>query len=113
MAAADLGDALSGHPRIGERSEVGPDQDRWSGQEQAGLDGAGQITRRAIAEGNAAYEERFGHIYLVCATGRTAGELLELLRARLGHDAETEWQAVRSELKKINRIRLEKLIGGT
>ncbi len=60
-----------------------------------------------------AYEERFGHIYLVCATGRSAGELLELLRARLGHDAETEWQAVRSELKKINRIRLDKLIGGT
>jgi 2-oxo-4-hydroxy-4-carboxy-5-ureidoimidazoline decarboxylase len=111
LAPADLIEALSGHPRIGERS--GRDSDRWSSGEQAGLAGAAELTRRALADGNAVYEQRFGHIYLVCATGRSAGELLDLLQARLGNDAETEWRAVRSELKKINRIRLHKLLGDT
>jgi 2-oxo-4-hydroxy-4-carboxy-5-ureidoimidazoline decarboxylase len=114
LAPADLREALSGHPRIGERSELSTgDPNRWSPQEQAGMDGAADATRRALADGNAAYERRFGHIYLVCATGRSAGELLDLLRARLGNDAETERGVVRSELKKINRIRLDKLLGGT
>lgn len=114
LTSGDLREALSGHPRIGERSERSTgDPDRWSPQEQAGMDGAADATRRALADGNAAYERRFGHIYLVCATGRSAGELLDLLRARLGNDAETERGVVRSELKKINRIRLDKLLGGT
>jgi 2-oxo-4-hydroxy-4-carboxy-5-ureidoimidazoline decarboxylase len=111
LTPGDLSDALSGHPRIGERH--GDGDGSWSRAEQAGLDGAAELTRRALADGNVAYEQRFGHIYLVCATGRSAGELLELLRARLGNDAEMEWRVVRSELKKINRIRLDKLIGGT
>jgi 2-oxo-4-hydroxy-4-carboxy-5-ureidoimidazoline decarboxylase len=110
LAPADLSDALSGHPRIGER--IGGGADRWSRQEQAGMDEAAELTRRALADGNLAYERRFGHIYLVCATGRNAGELLDLLRARLGNDGETEWRVVRSELKKINRIRLRKLMEG-
>ncbi len=67
---------------------------------------------QALADGNAAYERRFGHIYLVCATGRTAGELLALLTARLENDPDTEWGVVRSELQQINRIRLRKLLGG-
>jgi 2-oxo-4-hydroxy-4-carboxy-5-ureidoimidazoline decarboxylase len=73
---------------------------------------ADEPTRQAIAELNAAYEERFGHIYLVCATGRTAAELLALLQARLGHDGAAEWRTVRSELQQINRIRLRKLLAG-
>jgi 2-oxo-4-hydroxy-4-carboxy-5-ureidoimidazoline decarboxylase len=73
---------------------------------------ADEPTRQAIAELNAAYEERFGHIYLVCATGRTAAELLALLQARLGHDDAAEWSTVRSELQQINRIRLRKLLAG-
>jgi 2-oxo-4-hydroxy-4-carboxy-5-ureidoimidazoline decarboxylase len=109
----DLRDALSGHPRIGERRGEGRDNGavRWSREEQAGVDGAAGITRRALADGNEAYERRFGHIYLVCATGRSAGELLGLLRSRLANDTEAEWRVVRSELEKINRIRLRKLIG--
>lgn len=106
LTPGDLRDALSGHPRIGAGAG------RWSREEQAGVDGAAEVTRRALADGNAAYERRFGHIYLVCATGRSAGELLELLRSRLANDGETEWQVLRSELGKINRIRLRKLIGG-
>jgi 2-oxo-4-hydroxy-4-carboxy-5-ureidoimidazoline decarboxylase len=113
LASADLREALAGHRRIGERRDGGTGADRWSRQEQAGMDGAADRTRRALAAGNLAYEQRFGHIYLVCATGRSAAELLDLLQARLANDGETEWRAVRSELKKINRIRLHKLIGGT
>jgi 2-oxo-4-hydroxy-4-carboxy-5-ureidoimidazoline decarboxylase len=110
MTPGDLGEALSGHPRIGEQGR--DDSDRWSRGEQAGVAAAADITRQALAEGNAAYEQRFGHIYLVCASGRSAGELLDLLRTRLGNDAETERGVLRSELKKINRIRLDKLLGG-
>jgi len=112
LTPADLRDALAGHPRIGERRDDGAGAERWSRQEQAGMDGAADRTRQALAAGNVAYEQRFGHIYLVCATGRSAGELLGLLQARLANDGETEWRAVRSELRKINQIRLHKLIGG-
>ena len=105
---ADLEQALAGHPRIGARSAAGA-----SRREQAGVQAADQATLRALAEGNEAYERRFGHIYLVCATGRSAGELLALLRERLGHDPGTEWGIVRRELGKINRIRLRQLLEGT
>jgi 2-oxo-4-hydroxy-4-carboxy-5-ureidoimidazoline decarboxylase len=115
MTPGDLSEALSGHPRIGERREGSTGREggtnSWSAREQAGMDEAVAATRQAMADGNAAYERRFGHIYLVCATGRSAGELLDLLRTRLGNDSETERGVVRSELKKINRIRLGKLLG--
>ena len=110
LAPGDLRDALSGHPRIGERRDDGAD--RWSRAEQAGVAGAARPAMQALADGNVAYERRFGHIYLVCATGRTAPELLALLTARLENDPDTEWGVVRSELQKINRIRLRKLLGG-
>jgi 2-oxo-4-hydroxy-4-carboxy-5-ureidoimidazoline decarboxylase len=110
LTPGDLRDALSGHPRIGERRDDGAD--RWTRAEQAGVAGAARPTMQALADGNVAYERRFGHIYLVCATGRTAPELLALLTARLENDPDTEWGVVRSELQKINRIRLGKLPGG-
>ena len=94
LTDADLRDALAGHPRIGDRGAAG-----WSGQEQA------------LDEGNAEYEQRFGHIYLASATGRSASELLAFLHERLGNDQEKEWDVVRSELAKINQIRLRKLTG--
>ncbi len=104
LSQADLQQALAGHPRIGDRAS-GP-----SHREQAGVRAADQATIRALAEDNEAYERRFGHIYLVCATGRSGAELLALLRERLGHDPGTEWGVVRRELGKINRIRLLKLL---
>jgi 2-oxo-4-hydroxy-4-carboxy-5-ureidoimidazoline decarboxylase len=106
LAEADLEQALAGHPRIGDRAS-GP-----SHQEQAGVRAAGQATVQALADGNDAYERRFGHIYLVCATGRGGAELLALLRERLANDPGTEWGVVRGELGKINRIRLLKLLEG-
>jgi 2-oxo-4-hydroxy-4-carboxy-5-ureidoimidazoline decarboxylase len=106
LAPADLEQALAGHPRIGERHGA----DDRSRREQAGVLGADPATIQALADGNEAYERRFGHIYLVCATGRSAGELLALLQERLGNEPETEWGVVRGELAKINRIRLATLL---
>lgn len=116
MTDADLADALAGHPRIGERRRepAGPGRQAasWSSQEQAGMRTAGQQASQAMAELNRAYEDRFGHIYLVCATGRSAAELLDLLRGRLGNDPVAERHVVRSELAQINRLRLGKLLAG-
>jgi 2-oxo-4-hydroxy-4-carboxy-5-ureidoimidazoline decarboxylase len=113
LSEADLRDALAGHPRIGDRRVVAEREGPagWSGQEQAGVRDADAGLRQALDEGNAEYERRFGHIYLACATDRSASELLAFLRERLGNDQETEWGVVASELAKINQIRLRKLIG--
>lgn len=111
LSEAELDAALAGHPRIGERAATSDRRD-WSGQEQAGVGGAADGVRHALADGNRDYERRFGHVYLVCATGRTAEEMLALLHRRLGNDPATEWAVVRDELAKINRIRLTKLLEG-
>jgi 2-oxo-4-hydroxy-4-carboxy-5-ureidoimidazoline decarboxylase len=116
MTVPNLAEALAGHPRIGERTEAGHGGIRsgaWSAQEQSGVDGADAGTARALAASNLEYERRFGHIYLVCASGRTGAELLSLLRSRLRNDAPAEWQVVRSELQKINEVRLRKLLAGS
>lgn len=97
--------ALAGHFRIGERPRSAD-----SAREQAGVAAAADEVREALAEGNRTYEERFGHIYLVCATGKSAEEVLALLTARLRNDPETERRVVRTELAKINRIRLRGLL---
>jgi 2-oxo-4-hydroxy-4-carboxy-5-ureidoimidazoline decarboxylase len=81
-----------------------------SSEEQTGVRGADDSLRQQLDAGNAEYERRFGHIYLACATGRSASELLAFLRERLGNDPGTEWSVVASELAKINRIRLRKLL---
>jgi len=111
LTQADLEQALAGHPRIGDRSRAAAAD--WSRQEQAGVEAADQALVRALADGNEDYECRFGHIYLVCATGRSAAELLAVLRERLGNDPAAEWDVVRRELGKINRIRLRRLLEAT
>jgi 2-oxo-4-hydroxy-4-carboxy-5-ureidoimidazoline decarboxylase len=108
LTESDLTSALDGHPRIGVKTAAGS----ASSREQAAVAADGNDVVRALAEGNAAYENRFGHIYLVCATGRSGAELLGLLRARLDNDDQTEWHVVATELAKINRLRLRTLIGG-
>jgi 2-oxo-4-hydroxy-4-carboxy-5-ureidoimidazoline decarboxylase len=107
LTRADLEQALAGHPRIGR--PPGPAHG-WSRREQAGVEAADRATIQALADGNEAYERRFGHIYLVCASGRSGEELLVLLRERLGHEPDAEWEAVRRELGQINRIRLQRLL---
>jgi 2-oxo-4-hydroxy-4-carboxy-5-ureidoimidazoline decarboxylase len=104
---AGLAQALAGHPRIGERAESA-----WSRQEQSGMADADARIRAELAAANAEYERRFGHVYLVCASGRSAAELLAVCRARLGNDPATERGVVLDELAKINRLRLAKLVEG-
>ncbi|GAA4980505.1 2-oxo-4-hydroxy-4-carboxy-5-ureidoimidazoline decarboxylase [Kineococcus glutinatus] len=102
---ADVDAALAAHPRIGERP-AGADSRR----EQAGVLTAGADVLAALAEGNRAYEERFGHVYLVRASGRSAAELLALLRARLGNDPTTERAVLRGELLAITVLRLRRAL---
>lgn len=101
-----LGDGLAGHPRIGDRRGG----DARSRREQSRVATAPSSVLDALAEGNRAYEGRFGHVYLVCASGRGAEELLAVLRGRLGNDERTERRVVRAELAAINRLRLDQLL---
>jgi 2-oxo-4-hydroxy-4-carboxy-5-ureidoimidazoline decarboxylase len=129
LTSGDLEEALAGHPRIGASASAGAGDGaagegrgadeaghgvgasaEWSRQEQAGAASADAAIAAALADGNRRYEQRFGHIYLVCATGRSGAELLAILHERLGNDPDAEWRVVRAELGKINRIRLEKLL---
>jgi 2-oxo-4-hydroxy-4-carboxy-5-ureidoimidazoline decarboxylase len=107
LTDADVLDALAGHPRIGERRA----EDAVSAGEQAAVAGADDEIRAALAEGNRRYEERFGQVYLVAATGRSAAELLADLRERLANDPAIERGVRRRELARINRIRLRRLVG--
>jgi OHCU decarboxylase len=106
-------EAFRSHPRIGERkAEAGQTarEQGWSRGEQAGMDAAAEATRAALAELNRRYEERFGHIYLVCATGRSAEELLAILEHRLQSSPEAEIRVAAEEQAKITVLRLKKLL---
>jgi len=104
---ADWLEAFRAHPRIGGREARGP-----QAEEQAGALSASETTRAALAEANRLYEERFGRIYIVCASGKGAEEMLDLCRRRLHNDAETELAVAAEEQRKITRMRLEKLFAG-
>ncbi|WP_336209034.1 2-oxo-4-hydroxy-4-carboxy-5-ureidoimidazoline decarboxylase [Nonomuraea sp. LPB2021202275-12-8] len=108
LAWPDVLEALSAHPRIGERAGGASRESSWSRQEQSGVE---EHLRASLSEGNLAYERRFGHVYLVCATGLTGAEMLRRLRERLDADEEGERRTVREELAKITRLRVGKLVG--
>jgi 2-oxo-4-hydroxy-4-carboxy-5-ureidoimidazoline decarboxylase len=108
LAEADIDEALAAHPRIGDRPTGAQ-----SRREQAGVEGASGQTRAELADANRAYEARFGHVYLVCATGKSADELLAIARSRLSNDPATERRVLRDELGKINYIRLRRLLHTT
>jgi 2-oxo-4-hydroxy-4-carboxy-5-ureidoimidazoline decarboxylase len=109
---SDYLDAFATHPRIGDlaalREKIAATA-HLCGGEQAGLAGAGEQTIHDLADGNRQYEARFGHIFIVCATGKTAAEMLTLLRARLENDPDDEMKIAAAEQAKITRLRLEKL----
>ncbi len=119
---ADLDEAFAGHPRIGERSNrelsaaapkataTSAATAHWASREQAGMDAASVEQRDRMTRGNQDYEKKFGHIYLVCATGKSADELLSLLEQRLQNDPATERKVAAAEQAKIMRLRLEKLL---
>lgn len=102
---AELDAALDGHPRIGAKAD-----NPSSAREQARVADADDAVKAELAEKNRAYDDKFGYVYLVCASGRTAEELLAILTDRLDNDPETERRVMRSELAKINRLRLERLL---
>ena len=103
----DIVESMNGHPRIGDRAA----SRGMSAAEQSGTAAASDQVRQALAEGNLAYEKRFGHIFLICASGASGQEMLTNLRARLGNDQEAERTVVRAELLKITRLRMTKVLG--
>ena len=100
-------EAFAAHPRIGEGGGAAP---AWSRREQAGVGGAGQEVRERLARGNAAYEDRFGHVFLIAAGGRSAIEILAALEERLGNDPATELAVAADEHRRITRLRIERLL---
>lgn len=110
---ADWLEAFRAHPKIGERKAAratGADAERWAEDEQRGASLAARDTLDELAQANLDYEHRFGFIYIVCATGKSADEMLSILRERLGNDAETELRVAAEEQRKITRLRLGKLL---
>jgi 2-oxo-4-hydroxy-4-carboxy-5-ureidoimidazoline decarboxylase len=103
---ADVEQALAAHPRIGERAAGSSVEAGWSRSEQAGA-----TPSEDLVAGNTLYEERFGHVFLVCATGLSGEEMLTALRERLRNDPATERDVVREELRKIVDLRLGKAFG--
>ena len=106
-------EAFCSHPKIGEKkaAELVSQQARqWSGQEQAGVATASQETVESLATLNRAYEEKFGFIFIICATGKTSDEMLSALRERLQHDPADELPIAAAEQSKITELRLKKLL---
>ncbi len=111
LSDADWREAFAAHPRIGATPHGGPHAaQHWAREEQAGVAGTKDATRHALEEGNRAYEARFGWIFLICATGKTAEEMLAALETRMHNDSAAEFRVAVEEQKKITRLRLEKLL---
>lgn len=110
----DWTEAFRSHPRIGESRVPVADEGRsasWSGEEQRRVTTAGEGIKRALAEGNRAYEQRFNRIFIVCATGKSAPDILEILQRRLRNDDRAELLEAAEEQRQITHIRLKKWLG--
>jgi len=105
LASKDWLEAFAAHPRIG-----GVATSAWSRAEQTGVTDAGSDVQPELARLNVEYEARFGHVFLICATGRSADEMLNELRRRLHHGPAEELRTAAAEQTKITRLRLEKLL---
>ena len=115
LVEADWLEAFRSHPRIGEsRAEksVAGQSSAWSEQEQQKAATAEEAIKTALKWGNREYEQKFGRIFIVCATGKSASEILEILRRRLHNDDATELQLAAEEQRQIMQIRLKKWIAG-
>jgi len=113
LGADEWREAFSHHPRIGERTRAasqGTPAERWSADEQRDVSAADASVRAQLDEVNRAYEARFGFIYIVCASGRSAEELLVLAYERMENDRDTELRVAAEEQRRITRLRLEKLL---
>lgn len=106
-------EAFSHHPRIGDREALAarfPATATWSASEQQGVAAAGEDVLDALVTANREYEARFGYIFIVCATGKNAAEMLGLLRQRLPNAKDRELEIAAAEQRKITAIRLDKLL---
>jgi OHCU decarboxylase len=110
----DRGDwleAFSHHPQIGEKAASGSASAReWAAGEQSGAQGSGEDLKARLARGNRTYFEKFGYIYIVCATGKSAEEMLAILEDRLHNDPAQELPIAAEQQRLITRVRLEKLL---
>ncbi len=106
LSEEDWREAFASHPQIGANGAL----QRWSPREQSGMQNASAATRSAIAERNRVYLEKFGYIYIVCATGKSSEEMLAILEERLGNDPATEIRTAAAEQSKITTLRLRKML---
>jgi OHCU decarboxylase len=113
LQTEDWLEAFLAHPKIGEqkatKSQTQQEQ-RWSAQEQSAMQAASADSTAQLASRNREYEARFGFIFIVCATGKSSGEMLAILNQRLHNDRQTELGIAADEQRKITRLRLEKLL---
>lgn len=113
LSGQDWLEAFRAHPKIGEKkaaSAQSAQAQKWSTQEQSGTEEALASTMAALAEGNRAYEQRFGFIFIVCATGKSSEEILAMLNGRLANEPGEELKVAAEEQRKITRLRLERLL---
>jgi 2-oxo-4-hydroxy-4-carboxy-5-ureidoimidazoline decarboxylase len=115
LAPADWMEAFRSHPRIGESkapNSAGRQSAAWSAQEQQSAAIAGDAVKIALAEANGEYERRFNRIFIVCASGKSADEILEILKHRLKNDEQTEIQEAAEQQGRITQLRLRKWLQG-
>lgn len=110
---ADWLEAFAHHPKIGDIKSLRKKfatTASWAGDEQAGVSRTSEGTLKALAEGNSLYEAKFGYIFIISASGRTADEMLSALNSRLDHNPDEELKIAAGEQAKITKLRLEKLL---
>lgn len=115
LTKSDFMEAFRSHPRIGESKAPKSSKQNfaaWAMQEQKKVADADDAVKIALAEGNREYEKKFGYIFIVCATGKSAAQVLEMLQRRMSNDAEAEFQEAAEQQRQITQIRLRKWLCG-
>ena len=106
-------EAFRRHPKIGEKkaeATISTQSQAWSAQEQSGVANAAALTIEELEQLNREYLDKFGFIFIVCATGKSSDEMLAILKSRLGNNHEQELRIAAGEQAKITELRLKKLI---
>jgi len=113
LAERDWQEAFDSHPRIGQQHARAATAESlaWSSEEQRAAMSDEAATKLALAEGNRHYEERFGRIFIVCAAGRSAAEILSILNARMNNSAAVEWREAAEQQRQITQLRLRRWLG--
>ncbi|MFN8671291.1 MAG: 2-oxo-4-hydroxy-4-carboxy-5-ureidoimidazoline decarboxylase [Candidatus Sericytochromatia bacterium] len=113
LSENDWLEAFKHHPKIGDVNSLAKkyaNTKKWAEGEQSGVNTATQDVIQKLADGNKEYEEKFGYIFIVCATGKSAEEMLDILTTRLPNSKNDEIKIAMGEQNKITKIRLEKLL---